>query len=96
MICDVSALQRKILRVVAIPAQIGYTTFGRADGRWAVFEGCSVSRFRLCFFVTPKSYTRIDLLLFPFAMRESCDKIGVLFGAFALGGETAKRGSKER
>lgn len=48
------------------------------------------------FFVTPKSYTRIDLLLFPFAMRESCDKIGVLFGAFALGGETAKRGSKER
>ena len=48
------------------------------------------------FFVTPKSYTRLDLLLFPFAMRESCDKIGVLFGAFALGGETAKRGSKER
>ena len=42
--------------------------------------------------VTP----RVDLSLFPFAMRESCDKIGVLFGAFALGGETAKRGSKER
>lgn len=53
-------------------------------------------RGKAAFFVTPKSYTRIDLLLFPFAMRESCDKIGVLFGAFALGGETAKRGSKER
>ena len=53
-------------------------------------------RGKAAFFVTPKSYTRIDLSLFPFAMRESCDKIGVLFGAFALGGETAKRGSKER
>ena len=47
--------------------------------------------FSLCRKVIP----RVDLSLFPFAMRESCDKIGVLFGAFALGGETAKRGSKE-